>query len=130
MPEALVIVSEQIDHPALQKIIVDVIKQVHAGVTLSRALERYPTIFDYITVHMVYVGQEGAALATALEMLWLSIETLQNFKKQIRSAALMPCLTLLFFFLIAFIIVVAVIPRFAVMFATFRARATLAYPFY
>lgn len=119
LPETLLIVNERMNHPQLQEVIADIAKKVHEGQPLSQALKDYPKIFSPLMIQMIFVGQEAGTLALSLTLLADHLEMMQSFYTSMRSAAIMPCVTLLFFCAVALIIIVGIIPQFASMFATF-----------
>lgn len=120
LPDALNIVQRQREHPYFQEIIHTIVIHVNAGKSLSQALQEYPSLFTPLMVQMVYVGQEAGTLGAVLAMLADYLDAMLSFHKQIRSAALMPCITLLFFIVIASVIVVGIIPQFVALFASFN----------
>lgn len=120
LPETITIVSQQLHSPRVRQMLDTIATDVSAGLTLSQALQRYPHQFDQLTRQMIYIGHESGSLATALEMVSNHMEMVNNFKKQLRNAALMPCITLLFFVLVCLTILMGIIPRFQTMFANFQ----------
>jgi len=118
LPQALTIVNAQMNHRYFQEIIHLLARDVHHGLSLSQALEKYPHLFNSLMIQMVYVGQESGSLAASLALLSDYLQVQQEFKQQLRSAALMPLITLCFFVGIALIIFMVVIPRFAALFAS------------
>src|SRR5579872_1850639 len=93
LPEALTIVTEQLDNPRFQEVVYAVANQVHQGKSLGQAMAQYPQLFDSLMIHMVQVGHQAGALAAALDMLSDYLESVVAFQKKIRSAAIMPALT-------------------------------------
>src|SRR5579885_877900 len=120
LPHALIIVTQQVAHPQFQEYVHSVAEQVNKGASLSRCLEQYPAIFDQLMIQMTYIGQEAGALAQTLELLADHLETVQQFHVQVRSAALLPCITFLFFVLIVLVIMIGIIPQFQTLFTAFN----------
>lgn len=118
LPEVLLLASEQVEHPRFQGIIYTLAVDVHKGISLSNAMSTYPEVFDRLVVHMAHVGQETGALDAACASVADHMEMIENFRKQLRSAALMPCLTLGFFLTMAAIIFMVIIPHFAHIFSS------------
>lgn len=120
LPQALALVGNQLNNPRLQEVVHRLADNVHEGIALSTALSNYRSIFDPLTIQQIRVGEESGELAAALNALSKSHEIKQDFHSRIRSALTLPLITLLFFFIIAAIIFVFVIPRFAELFAASR----------
>lgn len=116
LPDALVLLSEQAEHPRLQAALCLVADDVHHGQSLSEALRKHPAIFDSLTVQMAKVGQETGAVDATCAVVSDHFQMLHDFRKQLRGAALMPCMTFGFFVLIAAVIFMVIIPRFADLF--------------
>src|SRR5215204_503246 len=53
---ALHVLSEQTENPKLQEVVVEVRKDVEAGLSLSEALEKHPKAFSRLYVEMVRAG--------------------------------------------------------------------------
>lgn len=119
LPEALLVVQDQLSSPRLQEVVESLAVMVHEGCSLSEAVKRYPQLFDDFIVHMIHVGQETSSLSVALMLLATHLELVMHFRKKLREAALMPCLTMLFFGIVTLGIVVGIIPYFATLFASF-----------
>jgi type IV pilus assembly protein PilC len=118
LPQALVHVGDQIDHPQFQEIVHTIADKVHAGATFSAALSNYAIYFDRFMVYMIHVGQEMGDLAAVLDHIGNHLQMMQTFEKKMRSALLMPMITLCFFVVIVVIVLVVILPRFASLFAT------------
>jgi type IV pilus assembly protein PilC len=116
LPDALKILSEQVDHVYFQEIVGSLVDAVRSGVPLSDALNRYPAVFHGVMITMVQAGQESGSLAASLAALSDYLETDQLFRKRLLSAALGPLFTLGFFIVVSLIIFIGIIPRFATIF--------------
>ncbi len=120
LPDALAIVADQINHARLQEIIHTLSDSVRQGTALNVAMQKYPQLCDAMIIQLIHVGEESGNLSAVLESLCVYLETKRDFYRRIRAALLMPCITFIFFLLIAAVIFMVVIPRFADMFATFN----------
>jgi len=56
------VLSDQATSPKLKAILTDVRTEVEGGSTLTRALEKYPTVFDRLFLGLVNAGEVGGAL--------------------------------------------------------------------
>lgn len=97
---------------------ITIIEQLHTdvseGMSLSAAL-RKTTYFDTLSIALLSSGEEAGNMARALVVVCEHIRFKQEFYKRLRSAALMPAITLMFFTLITTVIMVAILPKFALL---------------
>lgn len=112
LPEALAIVADQIEHRGLQEKMHVVTDAVHEGIALSEALKKYPIVFDSFMIQLIESGEESGSLALSLDGLCLYLQSIHTLRTQLRSALLIPAVTLVFFIVIFVIIFVMVVPQF------------------
>lgn len=118
LPEALNILSEQTEHERLQEVLCGLSFDVHEGLPLNVAFQKYPSVFTRLMVQLLDVGHQAGTLGGVLKALGDHAESLADFKKKMRAAALMPVITLLVFCCITLIIFMVVIPQFKTVFAS------------
>lgn len=116
--DALTIVSQQLDNPRFQEITHVLKEQVQQGIHLHDAMMKYPRIFKPMTVQMVSAGHESGKLALVLLEVAQYLEMQNVFVKQVRSALLMPIITLGSFFVVAGVMLATVVPQFASLFSS------------
>jgi len=116
LPQALSILAESFEFPAAQEMILDIESRVKGGQSLHDSLAAYPHLFSPMMIHMVNVGAEAGALPLSLNILAMHLKTKHQFYKKVRSAALLPVLTFLFFISIALVIFIVIMPLFSSMF--------------
>ncbi len=118
LPDALRIVGDQLDHARFHVMVNEVAIHVYEGASLSGTLERYPQIFDQITIQLIRAGEESGNMAYALDSISNHITATQDFYNRLRSVLLLPTITLIFFLVIITIIFVVIMPRFVDVFAS------------
>lgn len=118
LDQALYLIVHQIKNRFFKTVVQDILIDIQHGVSLSRALRNYATIFDDVTISMVEAGQESGDLVQALKELCDHQEMFLHFKKKVQSILLMPAITFLFFIGIALIIFTIIVPTFSVMFVS------------
>jgi|SRR5579872_3381477 len=118
--QALELAADQVNSNRLQAVVYALAHAVHEGMSLSVALQTYPDVFDNMTIAQIQVGEESGNLAIALSGLATRYELAAEFQKKIRSALLIPVMTFLFFLAVVSFIFVAIIPRFADLFASYH----------
>lgn len=127
LAEALELVSQQMQgKPRLQEIIITISDKVQQGVSFSNALAMYPDLFDPLTIQMARVGGDTGTLGVTLSLLCEDLEMKRDIKSRVRSALLLPVLTLLFFIMVAVFVVAVILPRFSSIFALYGANLPLA----
>lgn len=118
LPQALLIVAEQLHHPGMQEIIHELADVVDHGNSFSVALHKYAHVFDPITIQLAKAGEESSSLPQAMEQIADRLEMRQEFSRAVRAAVLLPALTLGFFALITLFLFTFVVPQFAELFAS------------
>ncbi len=120
IPDALLIVANQTEHPQLQEKMHQVAQMVIAGVSLSDALAQTGTIASPIIIQLIKAGEESGTLPSSLDAICAHLAATQDFYQRLRSALLLPAITLLFFFVIIMIIFTVIMPRFVDIFASMQ----------
>jgi len=118
LPDALALMADHAPNIRLALIIEKVGNDIQQGFTLSTALEKHPAIFDAIMVQLIAVGQEAGKVTASICALVLHLDSVQDFRKKMRSAALMPAISLIFFFAVFILIVFIMLPRLTDMLGT------------
>ena len=112
----LTVLADQATNPKLKAILVDVQASVESGQTLTKALEKYPAVFDRLFVGLVNAGEVGGALEESLQRLSQFLESDVKLKGKIKSAMTYPVLILSFASLVVFGLVTFILPKFMSMF--------------
>jgi type IV pilus assembly protein PilC len=93
---ALYVLEAQTENKKLNDAIVQVRKDVEAGLPLSDALERHPKIFDPLFVSMTRAGETGGMLDDALTRVADQLEKADSLRRQVKSAMTYPIVVLTF----------------------------------
>lgn len=117
--------SASLRNPAFQKVLVDIIERLEAGVELSTAMRYHPKVFNNLFVSMVSVGESSGRLDLVFKQLSDYMERDLSTMKSIKSALRYPSFVLLALVLAIAIINIKVIPAFANMFEKFGAQLPL-----
>src|SRR5918994_2258142 len=113
---ALYVLSEQTENPKLQEVVVEVRKDVEAGLALSEALEKHPDAFSRLYVEMVKAGEIGGILDGVLLRIADQLERDQDLRRKIRSAMTYPVVVLVLAILAASFMLMFIVPVFAQLF--------------
>lgn len=94
--ESLQAVSEQVDNPVLSEALADIKNMVNEGSTLSRALGKYPRIFNNIYIYMCEAGEQSGALDVILMRLAEFTEAQNELTSKVKSAMIYPLVMFIF----------------------------------
>ncbi len=109
--ESLKALSEQLDNPAIKKIIVEIRDNVNEGATLADSLKNYPTAFPKLYINMVASGEASGSLDLVLERLADLLESQAELQRKIVSALTYPILMLLLCFGVIILLLGYVVPQ-------------------
>jgi type IV pilus assembly protein PilC len=112
----LYVLSEQTGNPKLKQVIVDVRKDVEAGLILSEALDKHPKVFSRLYVEMVRAGEVGGILDGVLLRVADQLEKDQELRRKVKSAMTYPIIVLVLAILAASFMLIFIVPIFAKMF--------------
>ncbi len=109
---ALYVLSEQTENPKLKDVIDLVRKDVEAGLELSEALDKHPSVFDRLYVEMVRAGEIGGILDGVLLRIADQLEKDQELRRKVKSAMTYPIVVLGFVSLILAGMLIFIVPQF------------------
>jgi type IV pilus assembly protein PilC len=116
---ALYVLEEQTDNKFLKETVVQVRKDVEAGLSLSGAMESHPKVFNPLFVAMTRAGEAGGLLEGALMQVADQLEKEASLRRQIRSAMIYPALVITFAVGVMMALVAFLVPVFAGVFKQF-----------
>ena len=116
--DALRALQEQTEKPRLKAIIGDVAEDIVAGQRFSDALARHPDLFPSTYINLVGASEVGGFLPQVLEQLVMLEEKQERLRSTIVSALSYPGFLVVFSVLVVLFILVAVFPKFSVLFTS------------
>jgi type IV pilus assembly protein PilC len=119
---ALYVLEDQTESKFLKETIVQVRKDVEAGLSLSDAMERHPKVFSQLFVAMTRAGETGGMLESALMRVAEFLEKDASLRRQIRSAMIYPTLVLVFAVGVMLALVAFLVPVFENVFKEFGGK--------
>lgn len=131
LDRALVIVPDNIEHPATRLAFENLYKAVKEGVPLSRAMAADPA-FSTLASAMTEAGEANGRLGDAIAGLAATLERAQQLRQTLASALMYPIILLVFAVAIILIMLMFVLPQFESAFAQakgqlpFASRAVMA----
>ncbi|MBD8531733.1 MULTISPECIES: type II secretion system F family protein [unclassified Massilia] len=114
--DALRALHEQAGKPRLKAIVGEVADDIVGGQRFSEALARHPDLFPPTYINLIGASEEGGFLAEVLEQLVEMDEKQERLRSTIVSALSYPGFLIVFSVLVVVFILVAVFPKFSVMF--------------
>jgi type IV pilus assembly protein PilC len=116
---ALHVLETQTESPKLAGILVDVRRDVEAGMQFSNALERHPKVFGPLYTAMVRAGETGGLLESSLLRVADQLEKDNALRRQVKSAMIYPAVVISFAVIVLLGLVGFIVPVFAKIFTTF-----------
>lgn len=110
------VLAEQSQSPKLRRIIADLRFEVESGNSLSKAMSKYPTVFDNLFVGLIRAGEVGGVLEEALQRLSIFLEKDVELNRKVKSAMTYPTIVTFVAIGIVLFLTMRIIPEFAKMF--------------
>jgi len=112
----LAVLEEQSNSGRLRGIIREIQAGVESGETLSRAMTRWPKIFNNLFVGLVRAGEVGGVLDETLNRLATFMEENERLRRKVKSAMTYPVLVLIFATGVVIGLVTFILPQFVAVF--------------
>jgi type IV pilus assembly protein PilC len=112
----LAVLGEQTPNAKLKRIIQDIQKEVEAGSTLSRAMQKYPKVFNNLFIGLIRAGEVGGVLEESLQRLASFLEKDLELRRKVKSAMTYPIIVLCVAVGIVLALVTFILPKFLTMF--------------
>ncbi|QHI70508.1 type II secretion system F family protein [Tichowtungia aerotolerans] len=119
--EALEGIHEDMDVPALKRVLDDIIRKLHDGIPFSKAVANHPRVFSPVFIGMIRAAEEAGSLPETLDRLAAYMESSDKLRRKIKSLMAYPAFVAGFFILICLVMVLAIIPRFQRIFGDLNA---------
>ncbi len=116
---ALYVLEEQTENKFLKDTVIQVRKDVEAGLSLSGAMESHPKVFNPLFVAMTRAGEAGGLLEGSLMQVADQLEKEASLRRQIRSAMIYPVLVITFAVAVMMALVAFLVPVFVGVFKQF-----------
>ncbi len=123
--ESLEIMSKQIDHPNLKKVIETVQEDVETGSSLAEAMNEHPEVFPRLYRQLIKAGEAGGVLDKVLVKLANHYERQDELMGKIKSSLYYPAAIMLVAVVVVIFLVINVVPTFVSMFSSFDAQLPL-----
>ncbi len=116
LDRTLSILAELTENTYLREIVRELLQEIKGGKSLSEALAMYPSVFPKVYVNMVKAGEMGGAMDQILERLREYLESAGEMRDYLISSLIYPAILAFVGVSSIIVMVVFVIPKFAVIF--------------
>lgn len=106
---------------SMEKLMLDLAREVESGSALSVALGKYPLHFNRLFTSLTEAGEESGKLDTMLDRVATYTEKLEAVKSKVKSAMMYPIIVLVIASLVTVLLLLFVIPQFESLFSDFGA---------
>lgn len=117
--QGLNLLTEQIQSPVFKKIIGAVRSDIESGIAIADAMKKHPKAFSELYVSMIRAGETGGVLDSILERLSVYLEAAEELKGKVKGAMVYPIVISGVAMSVTLFLLVAVIPTFKTVFASF-----------
>lgn len=114
--QALDILAQQSENPALKDVTRQVVFDVESGNTLADAMRKHPKAFSELYVNMVAAGEAGGILDTILMRLAVFMEKNDALVRKVKGAMIYPAVIVAVAAIAITVLLIFVIPTFQTMF--------------
>lgn len=122
--EALLILRAQAKG-SMGKVVSQLLADVEGGEPLSKAFSKHPAVFTPTYIALIKSGEVGGVLDNVLVRLADDLEKQQEFKGKVKGALIYPAIIVSGMIIVAFIMMIFVIPRLTALYSEFNAELPL-----
>ncbi len=124
--QGLNILSEQIQSPVFRQVISAIRTDIESGIAIADAMKKQPKAFSELYVSMIRAGETGGVLDAILERLSAYLEAAEELRGKVRGAMVYPLVISGVAGTVTLFLLIAVIPTFKSVFASFGSELPLA----
>jgi len=115
------IVGRGHENPSMQEMLLKIKNDIEGGNSFAEALSKFPDYFDGLYCNLVNAGEQAGILETMLHKVALYKEKIEAIKGKIKKAMFYPAAVVIAAFVVTAILLVFVVPQFALLFKDFGA---------
>ncbi len=109
--QALLILKDQIQNPAMKDVVNGIISEVQEGKSFHEAITKYPRVFSPIYISLITAGESSGFLDKILSRLADNLEKDQKLRSTISSALLYPIIVVILMVVVMVIMMIFVVPQ-------------------
>ena len=104
------------DSQSMEKLMLELAREVESGTSLSNALKKHPKYFNRLFTSLTEAGEESGKLDTMLDRVATYNEKLEAIKSKVKSAMMYPLIVLFVSVVVTILLLLFVIPQFETLF--------------
>lgn len=112
----LSVLQEQATSTRLKRVTADLQAEVEAGNSLSKAMSKYPRVFNNLFIGLIKAGEVGGVLEESLQRLSSFLEKDVELRRKVKSAMTYPVIVMVVAVLIVVGLVTLILPKFFKLF--------------
>lgn len=116
------IVAEGLENPSMRELVIEIKNEVASGTSLAASIGKHPKYFDELFTSLVAAGEQAGTLETMLDRVATYKEKTEALKAKIKKALTYPIAVVVVAVIVTGILLVKVVPQFAVTFSSFGAN--------
>jgi type IV pilus assembly protein PilC len=120
LTQALMVLKNQ-GNLKFSEVVDEVMRSVQSGMSLADSMEKHGEIFSKVYVSLIRAGESAGVLDDILNRLADNMEKQEDFKSKTKGALIYPAIVLVGMILVAFVMMIFVIPKLTVMYEDFGA---------
>lgn len=109
--QALNVLKNQVQSVAMSEVVQSLIAEIEDGSPLSKALEKYPTMFSPIYIALIKTAESSGLLDKVLARLADNLEKKEKLIRTIRGALMYPIIVVIMMILVMIVMMIFVIPQ-------------------
>ncbi len=117
---AIAVMEKETKKPKFKNILISLGKDISGGMTLSDAIAHYPDVFSQLFISMIHAGEESGSLAQSLKVIAAQLESSYMLTKKIRGALMYPSIIMFAMLVIAFFMLIFVVPTITATFTELK----------
>ncbi len=118
--QALTILRNQVQNPAMAEVIEGIIASIQEGKTLSQAISKYPNVFYPIYISLIQAAETAGLLDKILLRLADNLEKQDKLSSTIKSALMYPAIVVIMMVAVMTIMMIFVVPTLTGLYASFN----------
>lgn len=118
--QALESIAATSKKPLFTWLLTDLQQQINQGACFSQALTEHPRYFNTMEIQLVALAELSGTLDSTLQQLAVQRQTRAKIKTQVKKALSYPCLVLLIGFIVTFVLLTCVVPKFQQLYDSFH----------
>lgn len=107
------LLSAEVENPQLQSAMHEIVEDLQAGSSISRALAEHPSIFSSFYINLVRAGEESGSLEKSFDYLADYLDRQYEVISKARNALVYPAFVITIFFVVMGLMLTLVIPNIA-----------------